>query len=59
MRKEECFAYHKGHCNILTIGRCKTPCNFQKTQEQVAEEESKTKERLKGSDTKYKYRKYL
>ena len=50
MKKEECFAYDKGNCNILTIGRCQTPCNFQKTQEEVREGERKAHDRLRTLD---------
>ena len=50
MKKEECFAYHRGNCKILTIGKCQTPCNFQKTQDEVREGERKAHDRLRTLD---------
>lgn len=49
-----CFGNERGHCRILTKWY-KYPCPFFKTEEQIKEENEKTKARLKMYGIKCRY----
>lgn len=52
-----CFACEQGHCRVL-IQKRKEPCPFFKTEEQLAAEHKKTRERLKRYKRLCRYDKY-
>jgi len=55
--RRNCFACENGHCRVL-IQKRKEPCPFFKTEEQITEENKRTKERLKRYHNLCRYDKY-
>lgn len=53
MSTDDCFAYKRGSCHILTVKKCQGEgCNFKKTPQEYADGEKKAMKRINSLNSK-------